>query len=515
MTPHRITLGVGASLDGFRHAARALVAHDVPPEAVSWSTSDEPGLFSALNPLPGGGGRLAAASGMRGEPYPDKTPPSPLPLSLPERDFAPPLTLPRTVHELITDVVPHRDPERYALLYTLIWRVLHGERSLLDVASDPLVHRLGLMRKSVRRDLHKMHAFLRFRRIEENGDERFVAWFEPEHFILQAAAPFFVERFGALRWSILTPIGSAHWDRSALTFGPAAQRGDAPNEDAFEAGWQDYYESTFNPARVNPKLMRQHMPQKYWRNMPEAAAIKGLVQSAGSRVESMIDREATMPAKRTPTAAIEAMWDREPKSLAALNTIIKGSEPLVPGATQAVLGEGPEGARIAFVGEQPGDQEDVQGRPFVGPAGKLLDRALEEAGLERAEVYMTNAVKHFKFERRGSRRIHSKPTAREVSHYRPWLIKELELVHPGLVVALGGTAVLALTGKNVPIVRARGPAQFLDSLPGYITVHPSYLLRVPDEAAKREAFAAFVADLKRIRALAENDNRRVPAARSG
>jgi len=229
----------------------------------------------------------------------------------------------------------------------------------------------------------------------------------------------------------------------------------------------------------------------------------------------MIDREATMPAKRTPTAAIEAMWDREPKSLAALNTIIKGSEPLVPGATQAVLGEGPEGARIAFVGEQPGDQEDVRGRPFLGPAGKLLDRALEEAGLERAEVYMTNAVKHFKFERRGSRRIHSKPTAREVSHYRPWLIKELELVHPGLVVALGGTAVLALTGKNIPIVRARGPAQFLDSLPGYITVHPSYLLRVPDEAAKREAFAAFVEDLKRIRALAENDNRRVPAARSG
>src|SRR5215207_8216298 len=218
-----------------------------------------------------------------------------------------------------------------------------------------------------------------------------------------------------------------------------------------------------------------------------------------------------MPARR----GADAPMAHDPKTLEELNAMIAEAGPLVPGATQAVFGEGPEGAGIAFVGEQPGDQEDRQGRPFVGPAGQLLDRALEEAGLERAEVYMTNAVKHFKFERRGSRRIHSKPTAREVSHYRPWLMKELELVHPGLVVALGGTAVLALTGKNVPIVRARGPAQFLENLPGYITVHPSYLLRLPDEAAKREAFAAFVADLKRIRALAENDNRRVPAARSG
>ena len=220
-----------------------------------------------------------------------------------------------------------------------------------------------------------------------------------------------------------------------------------------------------------------------------------------------------MPTKRAAVAVSDTLWEREPKSLAQLNKVIKASEPLVPGATQAVPGEGPEGARIAFVGEQPGDQEDLQGRPFVGPAGKLLDRALAEAGLDRGEVYMTNAVKHFKFERRGSRRIHSKPTAREVSHYRPLLIKELELVGPQLVVALGGTAVLALTGKNIPIVRARGPAQFLDRFAGYITVHPSYLLRLQDDASKKEGLKAFVDDLKRVRAAAENDNRRVSSAR--
>jgi DNA polymerase len=218
-----------------------------------------------------------------------------------------------------------------------------------------------------------------------------------------------------------------------------------------------------------------------------------------------------MPAKRI-SGAEETMWEREPKTLAQLNKIIKASDPLVSGATQAVLGEGPQDARVAFVGEQPGDQEDLQGRPFVGPAGKLLDRALAEAGIDRGEVYLTNAVKHFKFERRGGRRIHSKPTAREISHYRPWLIKELELVHPQLVVALGGTAVHALMGKSIPIVRARGPGQFVGGFNGYVTVHPSYLLRLPDEASKKEGFKSFVEDLRRIRELARNDNRKLSAA---
>src|ERR1051325_1524891 len=160
--------------------------------------------------------------------------------------------------------------------------------------------------------------------------------------------------------------------------------------------------------------------------------------------------------RRTP----DAMPGREVKSLAALNKLLLASEPLVKGATKAVPGEGPDDAEIVLVGEQPGDQEDLQGRPFVGPAGKLLDRALGDAGLDRRELYLTNAVKHFKFVERGHRRIHGKPTAGEVKHYRWWLEKELELIRPKLVVALGGTAVLALAGRNIPIIRARGPARF-------------------------------------------------------
>lgn len=199
---------------------------------------------------------------------------------------------------------------------------------------------------------------------------------------------------------------------------------------------------------------------------------------------------------------VNAADNDTPRTLAELNAHITSSQPLVAGATRAVLGEGPIGARIALVGEQPGDQEDVQGRPFVGPAGRLLDRALEEAGIDRKRAYLTNAVKHFKFEERGKRRLHKKPSVGEVRHYRWWLQRELELVHPRVVVALGATAVLALAGKTLPVGRFRGPAEF-DGRAGYITVHPSYLLRLRGQDERDLAFAAFVADLRAARALAK------------
>ena len=195
------------------------------------------------------------------------------------------------------------------------------------------------------------------------------------------------------------------------------------------------------------------------------------------------------------------MATEEPQSLAELNRQIAAAPPMVAGGTRAVLGEGPVGAAIAFVGEQPGDREDVAGRPFVGPAGQLFDRALAEAGIDREKTYVTNAVKHFKHVQRGKRRLHQRPTAGEVAHYRWWLKRELDFVGPRLVVALGATAVLALAGKALPITANRGPARF-DNRQGYITVHPSYLLRIPEKAQKEEAYDAFRRDLERIRALA-------------
>jgi DNA polymerase len=161
-----------------------------------------------------------------------------------------------------------------------------------------------------------------------------------------------------------------------------------------------------------------------------------------------------------------------------------------------------------LVGEQPGDQEDLAGRPFVGPAGQLLDRCLAEAGIDRSQTYVTNAVKHFKFEQRGKRRLHSKPNAGEVRHYRWWLDQEIDLVRPRVLVALGATAVLALTGKAMPIGRNRGATE-LHGHPGVITVHPSYLLRLRGEADRHAAFDAFVADLKTAKRLARSRPKRV------
>ena len=462
----RIDLRDGADADGFRRAVRQLIAARVPPEHVVWNAGGAGDLFGEAMP---------------GE--------------------APPVALPRAVADLIRLVVCHRDPERYGLLYTLIWRVLHGERALMQVASDPLVHRLYLMAKAIRRDLHKMHAFVRFRRVEEMTQEYFVAWFEPDHYIVEATGSFFVERFPGMRWSILTPLGSLHWDGEQLVVGPPAERGDAVAADSVEQGWLGYYESTFNPARANPDMMRAEMPKKYWRNLPEAQAIPGLLESAPARVRDMLEREAQAALKRNPDKAVAAMSDQEPRTLDELNRLITAAEPMVKGGTRAVLGEGPLGAEIAFVGEQPGDQEDVQGRPFVGPAGQLLDRTLEQVGIDRRRAYLTNAVKHFKYEQRGKRRLHQSPTAGEVKHYRWWLAKELELVKPKLIVALGATAVLALTGKALPITKSRGPTAF-DGHPGFITVHPSYLLRLPDEEARQAAQAQFITDFEAIRDLA-------------
>jgi probable DNA metabolism protein len=469
----RIALDPGADLDGFRAAARALIGEGAQPRDVVWCDDD--------------------AGDLLGEP---------------PRAAAAPLMLPKEAAGLIRTVVCHSDPERYGLLYALVWRLTHGEKALLEIASDPLVHRLQRLAKQVRRDIHKMHAFVRFRRLEVGegaagpARERFIAWFEPEHWIVEATAGFFVDRFRGMDWAILTPRGSLRWDLATLTLGPPAERGQAPGEDAYEGHWLAYYESIFNPARLNPEVMRGHMPLKYWKNLPEAAVIPGLIREAPERVQQMIDREAQMPTKRNPDKAVAAMANQEPKTLAALNRLIAESRPPPPFSPRAVLGEGPLGAAIALVGEQPGDQEDLEGRPFIGPAGQLLDRALADAGIDRAATYVTNAVKHFKFKPAGKRRLHQTPTAGEVKHERWWLERELAFVRPGLVVALGATATQALAGRAIPVMKNRGPTDAFGQWPGLITVHPSSLLRQPDEAARAAAYRAFVEDLRRARRLA-------------
>ena len=191
-----------------------------------------------------------------------------------------------------------------------------------------------------------------------------------------------------------------------------------------------------------------------------------------------------------------------PAAATLLKTVAKEAAsctlcPLYRNATQTVFGEGAARAPIMLVGEQPGDQEDLAGHPFVGPAGKVLDRAMAEAGLDRKKVYLTNAVKHFKNEPRGKKRLHKRPNRYEVEVCRVWLRQEISLVKPQLILALGVTAAVALAGRPVVLSRERGKViELADGQRGMVTTHPSSILRMPDQKARHAAFAALVKDLK-------------------
>jgi DNA polymerase len=385
--------------------------------------------------------------------------------------------------------VLHRDPSTHALLYRLLWRITHGERGVLDDAADPDVRTIAVRAKQVRNDIHRMHAFVRFRLVETDQGEHYIAWHAPDHFVLPAAAPFFVERFGAMRWSILTPDASAHWDRESLTFGPGVPRHQAPTEDALEDLWRTYYASTFNPARVNPKLHAQHVPARFRAAMPESSIIPALLEQASTRVDAMVDHAAAyVPA----TTSLPVLRDAARACMAC---------ELCGPATQTVFGEGPADARLVLVGEQPGDKEDLAGRPFIGPAGAVLDAALADAGIDRSSVYLTNAVKHFRFLPRGKTRLHQRPTADQIRTCKPWVAAELRALQPQVVVCLGATAAQSLVGSRFRITQERGrvlTTSWADHL--IATHHPAAILRVePDLAPRYEA--ELRADLRAAAAL--------------
>ena len=417
------------------------------------------------------------------------------------------MTAPRAYMELLRDAICNRAKDRFALLYDVLWRLKHGESELLSRASDRSMAKLALYAKSVRRDIHKMHAFVRFHCKQSDYGELYVAWFEPDHNILERAAPFFVDRFAAMRWIIATPVGTARWDTRDLSFGPAMTKPAPAVDDILDRVWSTYYRTVFNPARMNLRMMTREMPRKYWRNLPEAPLIPELTVKARQRIETM-DRTPDAPPRFADKIATRTRPELVPAdAFAALRASAARCTacPLHRYATQTVLGEGPLDARLMFVGEQPGDSEDIAGRPFVGPAGQLFNRALSDAGIDRSTVYVTNAVKHFKFEPRGKRRIHAKPEISEVPICRNWLTQEIDLIGPDLVVALGATAAQSLSGKALAVTKLRGgEMKWPDNRRGLITVHPSFLLRLPDPAAKSVEYGKFVDDLRLAALLIRN-----------
>lgn len=398
----------------------------------------------------------------------------------------------------------HSDPERFGLLYRLLWR-LQRDKELMTVRSDVDVGKLDRRVSAVRRDAHKMKAFVRFKAIaDDSGLERFVAWFEPEHYVLERVAPFFVRRFTGMIWGIVTPYRSAFWDGETLEFGEGGRKDEVPADDALEPVWKSYFASIFNPARLKVAMMKSEMPVKYWRNLPEAELIPSLIRNAKAAEDEMIERQASIPPSRHLRQAARQEIEPPPQNFASLAEIKDGLDacrrcPLYEMATQAVMGEGPEAADVMFVGEQPGDQEDLAGKPFVGPAGQVFDAAMAEAGLDRERAYVTNAVKHFKFVPRGKRRLHQRPNAGEIKACRFWLGLERDVVRPKLIVAMGATAVTSLAGSGTTLSSVRGKVTELeDGTRMFATVHPSYLLRIPDRAQATAERARFVEDLREV-----------------
>jgi DNA polymerase len=420
--------------NGWRQAARHLALAGIEPAEVSWSVG---GNSDALPTASGG------------------------------------FSLPRALIGMAEAAIQAREPERFGLLYSLVWRAHAGERIMED-PTDPdlaLVRRLAL---SVRAEAHRMRTNLRYLPIEEAGETRYLGWFAPLHFVLPANAQLIARRFPGLRWSIVTPDGAAHWDRQELRFGTGVR---SIADDATLSAWWDQY---------GADLMADAQPDV---SVPEA--------------EALDERPRSPDVAPLSPVVIEA--SRDPALTAAARDALACERcPLHEAATQTVFGEGPAGATVMFVGEQPGDQEDVIGRPFVGPAGQMMDRALEEAGIDRRMVYVTNAVKHFKFTPRGKRRIHQTPEVPEIEACKFWLGLEREVVRPKLLVLMGGSAARAIMGRAVTISRERGrPLTLPDGQMAFVTVHPSYLLRLPDEEAKKREYAAFVRDLRSVRTLTD------------
>jgi probable DNA metabolism protein len=464
-----VILAHDATIDAFKNIARSLLSDSISPADVLFSTPGEASLFATA----------PASSSTR------------------------PFKIPQGYATLLADAICHTAVNRFALLYELLWRIHHGERALTENVADPAVATLMRYAKSVRRDIHKMHAFVRFKKVRTDDGAVFVAWFEPQFYILRRGVPFFADRFAQMRWLIATPLGTAEWRDGKLVYGAAVAKPADVDDAVLEDIWRTYYQTTFNPARVRLKAMTAEMPRRYWHNMPETALISRMIENAQPRVEAMghAPQPAPLFAQRLARRLEDTRENAVGKEATPLDMLRKDAShctrcPLYEHATQTVFGEGPADAHLVFVGEQPGDQEDLAGKPFVGPAGELFNRALTEAGIDRAHVYVTNAVKHFKFEPRGKRRIHKKPNAGETTACRWWLDREIHTISPRLIVAMGATAAASLAGHPVSVLKDRGRVTHFGERAGLITVHPSYLLRLPDKAAAERELKLFVADLR-------------------
>ncbi|MEM5366150.1 UdgX family uracil-DNA binding protein [Paraburkholderia azotifigens] len=470
----------------WREAALQALAQRVAPETIEWRIAGEGDNHAVRHTLFDGDAVTPPASKARAE-----------------------VRISRDLAELLKDAALYRDTARWAFLYRVLWRWHGGDRSVASPA-DSDGARLYKMAKAVRRAKHDMIAYVRFR-LRDAGDAapapdlpEYVAWYEPEHDVLAWSAEHFARRMGRSTWLISTPDGAAWWDGTALRLERRTARSNDHRHhagDEAEALWLAYYRSTFNPARVNETALEQHMPVRFWKGLPEGRLIPSMISEAkrGARRVAQASGVGALGGKSVPVDAQSAQPARQqPSTLDACRRC-----ELWRHATQAVDGIGPDDARIVLIGEQPGDQEDLAGKPFVGPAGRLLDVAIERAGLSRDSLYLTNAVKHFKWMLRGKRRLHKTAAQQEIDACAYWLERELDRVKPAVVVTLGATALSALLHEKISLSDCIDRTLDVDGMQVIATWHPSYALRQQHDDARERVLAAIAAALTRARELAD------------
>ena len=480
-------ISIEPSFAAWRRAARELLRQGVEPERIEWVEFDsvDTGISS---------------------------------VAAPDNSAAPVVATPAIPRELLAwlkTAACFCAPDRWSLLYRILWRWTHGERHVLD-PQDADGALLDQRIQSVEHETNDLVTLTLFRRRDPSmGAPEFVGWYEPHHDLLAQAAERFAERMGDSTWMLATPQGAVFWNGMLLRISrpaaddgetscpehqqqnppatqalpPGAMAGEATTSEPTEALWLAYYASAFNGAPAP-------VPLRYWRTPPVGPPLPAQLARERSRLGAQ-SRTVTVP--EMPPLEYSAVTPPLREPTGPLATCRRCA--LWRNAKQAVAGAGPAQAALMVVGEQPGEHENQHGAPFTGPAGQLLDTVLARAGLDRAALYLTYAVKHYKWETLEQQRVHRTPARREVEACQYWLEHELTQIAPRVVVTLGATALKALTGAHVNLSEYLG--QTIDHGGRLIvpTWHPSYALKMVDGRLREDIVAGMVAAFSRAAGL--------------
>ncbi|CAE6891506.1 UdgX family uracil-DNA binding protein [Paraburkholderia domus] len=484
------------SFTAWRRAARALLRQGVEPSQIEWVESGDE------REAPGTAGIASVAT--PGAPDTESDPATTGASGIGTTALAAP-AIPRELLSWLKTAACFRAPDRWALLYRILWRWTHGERHVLDL-NDADGALLDQRIRAVEHETEDLLTLTLFRRRDPSmGPPEFVGWYEPHHDLLERAAARFAERMGDSTWMLATPYGAVLWNGMLLRIGrPAAEErehaahalpestmtGEAITSTPTEALWLAYYASAFN-AQPSP------VPLRYWRMPPAGPPLPARLARERSRLGA---QSAPVTVPPTPPVEYSAMTPPLQEPTGPLGTCRRCA--LWRNAKHAVAGAGAAHAAIMVVGEQPGEYENQHGEPFTGPAGQLLDAVLARAGLTREALYLTYAVKHYKWETLDQQRVHRTPAPREVEACQYWLEKELTRIAPRVVVTLGATALKALTGAHVNLSEYLGQTIAHDGRLIVPAWHPSYALITADARLRDDIVATIAAAFGRAAALA-------------